>query len=356
MHHFKAGGRPLLAVVGLLICQQTAAAEWFPLQVERWEPAFNTVRQHRTETYTALAKAAQPWKVCVSLPHMKDSYWTAVTYGLIEEATRLGVALRIYEAGGYDKLDVQRKQLDTCVAEGAKAIIIGAISKDGLNDLVERYVANQHVVVDLINGMGSPKLTARVAADFFEMGQTVGDLIKSRVQGRPARVVWLPGPKGAGWAAAGDAGFMQAVAGSSISVVDSLWGDTGLAAQTKLLTQFLDRNPDIDYVVGNAVAAEAAVQELRRRGLESKVKIVSYYFSSNVYRGIERDRILAAPSDVPTLQSRLALDVAVKALEGKPIPRHISAPLQLIERSRLDRIRLRDSLAPDGFRPIFSVN
>ena len=41
--------------------------------------------------YTPLAKAAKPWRVCVLFPHMKDSIWLAVDYGITEEAKRLGI-------------------------------------------------------------------------------------------------------------------------------------------------------------------------------------------------------------------------------------------------------------------------
>jgi protein TorT len=346
-------------LTGLLLAAfcSGAMADSTPLKVDVWDPPFNKDRKHHEESYTALDKASKKWDLCVAIPHLKDAYWTAVNYGLVEHAKKLGVSLTIHVAGGYDKLDEQRKQIEKCLADKADAVIIGAIKSDGLNDLIEKFSAQGKPVIDLINGIDSPKLTARTAADFFEMGKTAGDYaVKNLAGGKAMKVGWLPGPKGAGWAEAGDRGFRGALSGTSLQIVDTAWGDTGLAAQDKLIKQLLDAHPNLNLIAGTAVSAEAAVQELRRRKLSEKVRVISYYFAPAVHLGIQRNVIAAAPSDVPGLQARLAVDVAVRALEKKPHPKHMSAAIQLIDGSNVGKIDLSGSLAPEGFRPILSVN
>ncbi len=349
--------RTLLIASLLAFAGSAALAQWSPLKVDVWDPAFNKERKHHVETYTALDKASKPWHLCVAIPHLKDAYWMAVNYGLVEHAKQMGVSLTIHAAGGYEKLDEQRKQVEQCLADKADALILGAIKSDGLNDLIEKFSAQGKPVVDLINGIDSPKLTARTAADFFEMGKAAGDYaVKKLGNGKPLKVGWLPGPKGAGWAEAGDQGFRSALAGKPLTIVDTAWGDTGLAAQGKLLSSMLDAHPDIKVIAGTAVTAEAAVQELRRRKQSDSIQVIAYYFAPAVHRGIQRNVITAAPSDVPGLQARLAVDVAVRALEKKPHPKHLSAAIQLIDAANVNTVDLSGSLAPEGFRAIFSVN
>ena len=50
------------------------------------------------------------------------------------------------------------------------------------------------------------------------------------------------------------------------------YGDTGKEVQSKLVEDVLEAYPDLDYIAGTAVTAEAAVSILRARGLEGKVK------------------------------------------------------------------------------------
>ena len=87
----------------------------------------------------------------------------------------------------------------------------------------------------------------------------------------------------------------------------------------------------IDYVAGTAVTAEAAVRVLRERRLSDRVKVISYYFGPGVYRGIQRRTIVAAPTDQPALQTRLAVDLVVRILEKKTYPKRVSAPVLLID-------------------------
>ena len=49
---------------------------------------------------------------------------------------RAGVRMQLVEAGGYTELNTQISQIEDCVAGGADAVVIGAISNDGLNNLV----------------------------------------------------------------------------------------------------------------------------------------------------------------------------------------------------------------------------
>ena len=333
------------------------SAPWSPLEIDVWEPPFNTTHQRTQQQYTALTKAAKAWRLCVAIPHLKDAYWLAVNFALIDEARRLGIALDIVEAGGYEHLDVQRQQVSGCMQQGYDALIIGAVSATGLNDLIAKAVAERRPVIDLINGIDSPQITARVAADFYDLGSAVGRYIRAQPANpaRPVAVAWLPGPQGAGWVAAGDRGFRDSLKGASVSIVDTRYGDTGFAAQGSLIKDILARHPDVDYIVGTAVTAEAAVQYLRK--VKNKhAKVLAYYFGPAVNRGIRRGTILAAPSDREVMQARLAVDVAVRALEHKPYPRHAAVPVVMVDAAGYRHFDQWSSVAPPGFRPIFSTN
>ena len=45
--------------------------------------------------------------ICVSFPHLKDSYWVGVAYGIISEGRRLEQKITLFEAGGYTNLATQ---------------------------------------------------------------------------------------------------------------------------------------------------------------------------------------------------------------------------------------------------------
>ncbi len=345
--------------LGLAAPQSASAGEqWFPYSIEVWDPPFDMASPRKSIDYVPVEKAAKAWDICVSFPHMKDAYWMAVDYGVVAESERLGVKMQLVEAGGYTNLNKQISQIEDCVASGADAVVIGAISFDGLNNVVKEVRSKGIPVIDVINGMSSPDLSAKSLVSFGEMGFKAGEHIaKMHPAGsEKVKVAWFPGPPGAGWVEAGNEGFQRAVAGSAIEVVETKYGDTGKEVQLKLVEDTLEAHPDISYVVGTAVTAEAAVGLLRSRGLTEQIQIMSYYFTPGVFQGIKRGQILAAPTDSAVVQGRVAIDQAVRILEGKDYEKHVGPALYVIDGNNIDSFDRGTSLAPDDFKPTFTVN
>ena len=347
-----------LGLVAALPLGAQAGEKWYPYPVEVWDPPFDMASPRKTVDYSPLEKASKAWDICVSFPHMKDAYWLAVDYGVVAESERLGVKMQLVEAGGYTNLNTQVSQIEDCVARGSDAIVIGAISFDGLNNLVKEIRGKGIPVIDVINGMSSPELSAKSLVSFGEMGYKAGEHIaKMHPKGSgKVKVGWFPGPPGAGWVEAGNTGFQEAIANSDIEVVETKYGDTGKEVQLKLVEDTLEAHPYIQYVVGTAVTAEAAVGLLRARGLLDQIKIMSYYFTPGVYRGIKRGQILAAPTDSAVIQGRVAIDQAVRILEGKDHEKHVGPALYVIDSNNINTFDRGSSLAPDDFKPTFTVN
>lgn len=363
MHKFSALIRyPALAIavmLALITGSALAGKIWYPVEVDVWEPPFNASQQRKPQQYSPMEKASRRWNICVAIPHLKDAYWLAVNYGLIAEARRLQVGIELYEAGGYEHLDVQRQQVKDCLEKNADGLIISAISNDGLEDLIKTAADRGIPVLDLINGMSSSHISARVAVDFWDTGYQAGAYLRELVQNSelPIRVAWFPGPDGAAWVEAGDAGFRNAIKDSPVEIISTRMGDTGHTTQSRLIEIVLDEHADeLDYIVGTAVTADAAVNVLRRRGLSKKIQVLSYYYSPDVHRGIKRGNILAAPSDQTTLQARIAMDVMVRILEKQDYFKHVAPRVVMINPSKQRDWDSSTTLAPRGFRPIFSIN
>ncbi|HZA01765.1 MAG TPA: TMAO reductase system periplasmic protein TorT, partial [Hyphomicrobiaceae bacterium] len=261
------------------------------------------------------------------------------------------------EAGGYTNLNKQISQIEDCVANGAQAVVIGAISLTGLNNLVREVRSKNIPVIDVINGMSSPDLSAKSLVSFGEMGAKTGEYIaKLHPKGSgKVKVAWFPGPPGAGWVEAGNVGFVAAVRNSDIEIVDTKYGDTGKEVQGKLVEDVLEANPDIQYIVGTSPTSEAAVQILRDRGLEGKIKVLSYYFTPGVYENIKTGKVLAAPTDSAVIQGRIAIDQAVRILEGKSYEKHVGPALYVIDSNNVGTFDYPSSLAPADFKPTFTV-
>lgn len=356
----RGGFALLCAFASLWLATVPAAAgdAWYPLPVDVWEPPFNTERERSESEYRPLDRAEEKWRICFLIPHLKDAYWLAVNFAVVDEARRLGVAFAIYSAGGYEHLDRQRQQFEECMAQSPDGILLSAVSVDGLNEQVAAAVADGVPVVDLINGVSAPEISARVGADFWDMGKAAGDYLADLADrtDAPVRVAWLPGPAGAGWVESSDAGFRHAIADRPIEILETLNGDTGRAAQVALIERALELHPGrVDFIVGTAVTAEAAVAALHERDPSRRVGVMADYYSPGVHRAIRRGQVIAAPSDLPALQTRIALDTLVRIIEGREYFPHVAARVVVIDRERLATWDESASLPPRGFRPVLSL-
>lgn len=330
-------------------------AETWRLQVP--DTPFDYEGTSQIVDYAPLAHAREAWSFCVSYPHMKDAYWLSVNYGMVEEARRLGVSFKLVEAGGYPNLERQIQQIGQCVEEGADALILGTVSFDGLTETVEE-ISQSIPVIAAVNDIADSGVMAKVGVSWTEMGASAGRVIAMRHPkgSEPIRVAWFPGPEGAGWVRFVEMGFRSEIENSSAEVVVTKFGDTGREIQVLLVEEALDEVPDLDYIVGSAPTAEAAVSILRARNLEGKVGIVSDYMTHAVYRGIFRNKILAAPTDFPVLQGRMAIEFAVRTLEDKLVVRHAGPVILSVDRTSIDGWPLGESLAPASFTPAFEFN
>lgn len=341
----------------LAVVVPASAAEWYPYPAVEVTPPFAADGKPKDISYVPLTKAEKKWDICVSFPHMKDPYWLGVDYGVVEEAKQLGVKVNVVEAGGYTELNKQINQIEDCVANGANAVVIGAISYDGLNNLVEELAKKNIPVIDAVNGISSPAVTAKSLVSFHTMGAEAGRYLAAKhpAGSPPVKVGWFPGPAGAGWVEAANKGFMEAVAGSAVTVLEPRYGDTGKEAQLRLVEDVLQATPDVKYIVGTAVTAEAAQGLLRERGLTDKIGVVAFYMTPGVYQGIKRGFIQAAPADSMVIQGRIAIDQAVRALEKKDLVKHVGPKIFVVDKANIAKVARDTILPPDNFAPVFNV-
>jgi len=324
--------------------------KWWPAKVYDYDSGSQKVVE-----YSPLEKAAKPWNICVLFPHMKDTFWVAVDYGVVEEAKRLGVNMTLYQAGGYENLPKQLSQFDDCMAGNFDAIVIGPISEAGLDKKFAEGVKAGKVVVSTINPVSKSTVTAKTTVNFTAMGVQTGDYLVNYLKSKPANVVTFPGPSGSGWAEAFLNGFKSAIKGkSNVKVLGDKFGDSGVAVQFGLIQNALQAYPEMNVIWGCAPAAEAAVGAVSQAGKKDML-IMSSYENQAMLDALNKGEILGFATQYPVLQGRIAIDTAVRALEHKPYYKSMEAIPDMIAQSNLKSINMGLVLAPADFKAVYSV-
>jgi periplasmic protein TorT len=270
----------------------------------------------KKENWTFEKKANKKYKIAVFFPHIKDSYFLAVNYGIFKEAQRLGVKFDLFEAGGYNNFGNQKRAFLKALKSDYDGIILASISYNKLNEDIAKA---KIPVIEVINDIEAEKISAKSLVSFFDMGYKAGNYLIKEAKGKSIDVAFLPGPRNSGWADDTYYGFMQAIKDSNAKHINThlpLFGDTGVLTQKGLIKRAFHKYKNIDYIVANAVAASVGPDVLTSIN-KTNTKIISTYLVPEVYKLIQEGKIVASPSDMTVTQGMIALDMMVKILNGK---------------------------------------
>lgn len=278
--------------------------------------------------YQFIPEATRVWRIGVLFPTTADSYWTSVSDGLYQEAKRLGVYMEIKDAGGYEYLGRQKSQFEAMMGRNdddddtnnIDGIILASISYTGLDTLVEKAWKKGLPVVEIVNDIYAADIQGKAMVSFLEMGQKVGAYLTSHPQAKDEiTVAFFPGPLDSGWAVDSLRGFLMEMHNyhGHYRMLSPSWGDTQPAVQHQLILDVLEKNYQLDYIIGNAVAANEATKILSEMGREEMVTVISTYLTLDIYPKLLMGKIQAAPCDQMTEQARIGMDMMVQILEGE---------------------------------------
>ncbi|MCG2624797.1 TMAO reductase system periplasmic protein TorT [Arthrobacter sp. I2-34] len=314
--------------------------------------------------YTPLpAGSAKGKNICALLPHVKDPYWLGIDEALVSEARRSGASLQVYEAGGYTEIGKQIDQLSNCVAGGADAVLVGAVSNEALNNKIDEITAQGIPVIDMINGVTTTSVSGRALFDYCTLGGNLGKHLKE--VGEPVKAVWFPGPAGVGSLEQLMSCFKEQTAGSNVELLGVQYGDTGKDAQLDLVENALEAYPEMNYVLGSATTVDAATGPLTERRLQDQVKTASYYFTPEVASLLKSGGATCSSAGNDLVLAKVSLDMAARTLAGEPLVggAHIGTPANVIcgpaagkKWNNLDQLIRELNLPSEGFQPVFSVN
>lgn len=295
-------------------------------------------------------------RVCAVYPHLKDSYWLSINFGMTNQAKLKAINLKVLESGGYNNHDEQWQQIEKCLTFKADAILIGAIYFESVSEQLE-LINLDTPIFGLVNELSATKLVASTGVSWSQMGFKLGEyLAKKHPKGsKPVTLAWLPGPKSGGGTPQASQGLITALKNSSVELVTTQYGLNEKISQFALINQTLKNYPNIDYLAGNAVMAEMAISEVANLTTPKKPQILSHYFSHGVYRGIRRGKILMANSDQMVNQGKMAINQVVDFLQGRDVKYNQGPEILSLNQNNINNFDVASSLSPSDFKPLYSV-
>lgn len=303
---------------------------------------------------SAVAAAQEKGTLGISMPTVQGPWYTALLYGVTDEAKKLGYDTIILSAGGYAHADKQVTQVANLTVQKVKAILMDPANPASFNAVVRQAQAAGIPVV----GTGSPIVASDVAADAAASSSHCNIGKELAVGARKllpngGTIASLAGPPGAFWSGERWRCFKEAVAGSNIKIIAEQNSEQEISGALNLANDFLQRFPDVGILYGAddtyGVGAARAVQGARKCGQTKVLFAVLGPAAEELLRAGCVDYVVAQQ----TVEiGRIAVRLADKLASGKTVDaKLIEVPLVPVTINNVDGIDKTKMQQPKGWKP-----
>jgi TMAO reductase system protein TorT len=288
-----------------------------------------------------------------SAPDLSASFWVSMTYGVTDEAKKLGVKVVNVNAGGDNNTNQQISQLQDLLQRNVDGLIVGATDGDGVRPVVEQAL-NRHIpVVGLSSLPNTDKLTSAVGTDNAGMGKIQAGCLGKALDGT-GNIAMFAGPVGQSWAESRAKGFTDTVSKDfpNIKVVTSTHSADNRNSALTTMQDLLQRYPNINgvYTVTDDLGA-GVVDTLRSAHQADRVKVSSGNFSPAAQQLVADGGFVCIAVQEIVEQGRQAVRQAVNALRGQAVTKNVVTPVVQVDKSNVSSVDLSAVRAPEGYKP-----
>ena len=236
---------------------------------------------------------------------------------MLESTLHDGVELRFTTARDDSKRQIQ--QIDSLVESGIQLLIVAPNQLASVTPAINRAYDKGIPVIVFERKTDSPKYTAFVSADNYEIGHIMGDYVVMRLKGK-GRVIEILGLKGSSPAEERHKGFTDALKDSGIEIVATLQSDWTEERGYEAVKNYKGNLENIDLVFAHN---DRSALGARRAFLEAKTDPLPLFCGIDGLPGknggiqMVRDEILDASYIYPTRGDQL-LKLALDILDGEP--------------------------------------
>jgi ribose transport system substrate-binding protein len=234
-----------------------------------------------------------------------------------------------------DDVGEQKALVTAALAARPAGVVFNPTDDQAMLEDLARFTAAGIPVAVFINRMAGPALTF-VGSDDVAIGRSVAEALIGGLGGK-GRIVALDGTPSAPTARDRGKGLRQTVAEHpGVELIDAKVGYLQRAPAREAMDRLLAAHPRIDGVwTANDMMAFGALDALAAAGRTAQV--VGVNGLPEAVANIERGAMLATADFSALNIAAIAARAVLRHLEGKPVPKEIMVPAELIDRSNIHR-------------------
>ncbi|WP_405582998.1 substrate-binding domain-containing protein [Streptomyces sp. NBC_01092] len=279
------------------------------------------------------SSASADRKMGLSLSTLNNPFFVQIRAGAQAEAKKLGVDLTVTDA--QNDASQQANQLQNFTSSGVGAIIVNPVDSDAASNSVKAADKADIPVIAVDRVVNNAKTSALVASDNVAGGELAAKSIAEKLGGK-GKIVILQGQAGTSAARERAQGFANGLkAFPGIQVVAQQPADFDRTKGLDVMSNLLQAHPDVQGVIAaNDEMALGAVKALGSKAGTS-VQVVGFDGTPDGLKAVEQGTLYASVAQQPSQLGRIAVDNALRALQGKKVEETVKVPVKVVTKENV---------------------
>jgi ribose transport system permease protein len=272
-------------------------------------------------------------KMGLSLSTLNNPFFVQIRAGAQAEAKRLGIDLTVTDA--QNDASQQANQLQNFTSSNLGAIIVNPVDSDAASNSVKAADQADIPVIAVDRTVNNARTDTLVASDNVAGGELAAKTIADKLGGK-GKIVILQGQAGTSAARERAAGFAEGLkAYPGIDVVAQQPADFDRTKGLDVMSNLLQAHPDVQGVIAaNDEMALGAIKALGSKAGTS-VSVVGFDGTPDGLKAVEGGTLYASVAQQPSQLGKIAVDNALKALQGKKVQETVKVPVKVVTKENV---------------------
>lgn len=272
-------------------------------------------------------------KVGLALSTLNNPFFVQIQSGAKAEAKKLGVDLTVTDA--QNDASQQANQLQNFTSSGYDAIVVNPVDSDAAGPAVRAADKAEIPVVAVDRGVNKATTDTLVASDNVAGGELAARTVAEKLGGT-GRIVILQGQAGTSAARERAEGFAKGLkAYPGIQVLAQQPADFDRTKGLDVMSNLLQAHPDVQGVIAaNDEMALGAIKALGSKAGKS-VQVVGFDGTPDGLTAVTNGTLYASVAQQPSELGRIAVDNALKALQGKKVAETVKVPVKVVTKENV---------------------
>ncbi|MDO5047748.1 MAG: D-ribose ABC transporter substrate-binding protein [Anaerococcus sp.] len=259
----------------------------------------------------------------VSISTLNNPFFIDIQNGIEEAAKNEEIELVISDA--QNDSSKQSNQIDDLIQQKVDLLIVNPVDSQAISPSIESANSADIPVIAVDRGSDSGEIVSLIASDNTEGGKMAGEYILEKLGENPI-VAQLEGIPGASSTRERGEGFKQATEGK-IDLVASQTANFDRAEAMSVMENIIQANPDIMAVFSqNDEMALGAIEALTNKD----ILVVGFDGTDEAIESVKEGKLAATVAQKPEEMGKIAMETAIKYLNGEEVEEQISSPLELV--------------------------